>query len=135
MTDRFELPKLRYSYDALEPHIDARTMEIHHTKHHAGYTKNFNTALEGIDTGDKTAEEILMTLDSLPENIRAAVRNNGGGYVNHTMFWEIMSPDGGGMPKERLLEHIRRDFGSFSHREAASNATAPSRAKIACFFR
>ena len=94
----FELPNLDYEYNALEPHIDARTMEIHHSKHHAGYTKNFNTALEGTDIKNKTAEQIVADLNSLPENVRTAVCNNGGGYVNHKLFWTILSPKGGGFP-------------------------------------
>ena len=110
----FELPDLPYAYDALEPHIDARTMEIHHDRHHAGYTRKFNAALEGHDQlRAKSAEEILGDLDAVPESIRTAVRNNGGGYVNHSLFWEIMSPDGGGKPKGSLANAVNTTFGSF----------------------
>ena len=109
-----ELPKLNYSYDALEPYIDARTMEIHYTKHHAGYTKKLNAALEGVDTGNETAEEIVADIDSLPENIRTTVRNNGGGYVNHKLFWTIMGPGKGGEPTGELKAAIEKKFGSFN---------------------
>ena len=90
----FELPALKYAHDALEPHIDARTMEIHHGKHHAGYTANLNAAIEGTANEGKSIEDILDTLDMNNK----AVRNNGGGYYNHTLFWEVMSPNGGGSP-------------------------------------
>lgn len=110
----FELPKLPYSYDALEPHIDARTMEIHHTKHHQAYTDKFNAALEGhADLASKSAEDIITDLRSIPEDIQKAIRNNGGGYVNHKLFWDIMSPDGGGEPSGELAEAITNTFGSF----------------------
>ena len=93
----FQLPDLPYAFDALEPHIDARTMEIHHDKHHAGYTKNLNAALEGhADWQAKSISEILSSLSQVPEDIRTAVRNNGGGFANHSLFWTVMSPDGGG---------------------------------------
>ena len=105
----FELPKLKYGFDALEPHIDARTMEIHHDKHHAGYTSKLNDAVEGTDMEGKNIENILMNLDM--EN--KAVRNNGGGYYNHNLFWEIMGPNGGGKPDGELASAIDRDFGSF----------------------
>lgn len=105
----FELPKLKYAFDALEPHIDARTMEIHHGKHHAGYTSKLNDAIEGTDLKGKTIENILENLDM--EN--KAVRNNGGGFYNHKLFWEIMSPDGGGKPEGELAEAIDNAFGSF----------------------
>src|SRR5688572_33085409 len=94
----FELPPLPYPEDALEPHIDARTMSIHHDKHHAGYTNNLNNAIEGTEWEGRSVEEILRNIDQVPENIRTAVRNNGGGYANHRLFWTIMSPDGGGEP-------------------------------------
>ncbi len=110
---KFELPKLDYEYNALEPYIDARTMEIHHTKHHAGYTKKFNAALENVDTRDKTAEQVLQDIDKLPKEIQTAVTNNGGGYVNHKIFWKILSPDGGGMPSGKLMEDIEERFSSF----------------------
>ncbi|HEB65172.1 MAG TPA: superoxide dismutase, partial [Chloroflexi bacterium] len=99
----FELPALPYAYDALEPYIDARTMEIHHTKHHAGYTKKLNAALEKHpELFEKSIEELVGNPDAIPEDIRTAVRNNGGGYYNHSIFWTVMGPDGGGEPKGAL---------------------------------
>lgn len=110
----FELPELPYAYDALEPHIDAQTMQIHHGKHHAGYTKKLNAALEGHpDLASKSIEELLADLGSLPESIRGAVRNNGGGFYNHRLFWTVMSPDGGGEPTGDLAAAINDAFGSF----------------------
>jgi Fe-Mn family superoxide dismutase len=110
----FELPDLPYDFDALEPHIDARTMEIHHDRHHAGYTKKLNAALEGHgDWQGREIEDILRNIDSVPEDIRTAVRNNGGGYANHALFWTIMSPNGGGEPTGDLADAINKDFGSF----------------------
>ena len=114
MPHPFKLPDLPYAFDALEPHIDARTMEIHHDKHHAGYTSKLNDAL--ADHGDwqgREIEDILRSIDQVPEEIRTAVRNNGGGYANHALFWEIMSPDGGGEPDGELAGAIDRTFGSF----------------------
>lgn len=105
----FELPKLPYAYDALEPHIDARTMEIHHTKHHNGYTNNLNAAIAGTDLENKSIEDILKGLDMN----NGAVRNNGGGYYNHALFWEIMSPKGGGAPSGELANAIADAFGSY----------------------
>ncbi|HSM63945.1 MAG TPA: superoxide dismutase [Gillisia sp.] len=105
----FELPKLNYAFDALEPHIDARTMEIHHDKHHAGYTSKLNDAIEGTDNEGKTIENILKNLDMSNK----AVRNNGGGYYNHNLYWEIMSPEGGGKPEGELAKAIDAEFGSF----------------------
>jgi Fe-Mn family superoxide dismutase len=119
----FQLPELSYAYDALEPHIDARTMEIHHSKHHAGYTNNLNAAIKGTDMDGMKIEEILMHVSEYS----MAVRNNGGGYYNHKLFWEVMSPDGGGEPSERTNIHkaIVRDFGSFEKfKEEFSNAAA-----------
>jgi Fe-Mn family superoxide dismutase len=104
----FELPELDYAYDALEPHIDALTMEIHHSKHHAGYTANLNAAIEGTEMDGKTIEEIMV--DNYDNN---AVRNNGGGYWNHSLFWKIMSPNGGGEPNGELAAAISDAFGSF----------------------
>ncbi|MBL4694155.1 superoxide dismutase [Candidatus Gracilibacteria bacterium] len=110
----FELPALPYDFAALEPHVDAKTMEIHHGKHHAGYTKKLNAALEGTDLEGKSIEELLMDLSQVPEEKRSAVQNNGGGFYNHSLFWEIMSPDGGGEPEGALAEAINTAFGSFS---------------------
>ena len=117
----FELPKLKYAFDALEPHIDAKTMEIHHDKHHAGYTSKLNAAIEGTDQEGKTIENILNNLDM--DN--KAVRNNGGGYYNHNLYWEIMSPDGGGKPSGELASAIDKTFGSFdAFKEEFSKAGA-----------
>jgi superoxide dismutase, Fe-Mn family len=114
MTYPFELPDLPYANDALEAHIDARTMEIHHDRHHKTYTDNLNGALEkhpGLQ--GKPIEELLRGIDSVPEDIRTVVRNNGGGYANHNLFWEIMSPNGGGEPRGELADAITQQFGSF----------------------
>ncbi len=105
----FELPKLPYAYDALEPHIDARTMEIHHTKHHNAYTTNLNNAIAGTELEGKAIEDILKNLDMK----NAAVRNNGGGFYNHNLFWTILSPNGGGEPKGEVKDAIDKVFGSF----------------------
>lgn len=105
----FELPSLKYAYDALEPHIDARTMEIHHTKHHNAYTTNLNAAIAGTELEGKSIEEILKNCKDKP-----AVRNNGGGYWNHNLFWEIMGPNAGGEPGGELGEAINSTFGSFA---------------------
>jgi len=123
---KHELPQLSYGYDALEPHIDARTMEIHHGKHHAGYVTKLNAALEGHDDlAEKSVEELVRDLTSLPEEIRTAVRNNGGGHANHSLFWSIMSPDGGGVPEGALAGPIDTAFGSFEKfREEFSAAAA-----------
>ncbi len=110
----FELPALPYTHDALEPHIDARTMQIHHGKHHAAYTTNLNNALQGQDAlAGKNIEELLADLNSIPENIRMVVRNNGGGYANHNLFWAIMGPNTGGAPTGELADAIQAAFGSF----------------------
>ena len=110
----FTLPDLPYSFDALEPHVDARTMEIHHDKHHAGYVAKLNAALEGhADLAGKSIDELVADVDSVPDAIRGAVRNNGGGHANHSLFWEIMSPDGGGAPTGELAQAIDKSFGSF----------------------
>ncbi|MCD0464267.1 superoxide dismutase [Flavobacterium cupreum] len=110
----FELPQLPYAYDALEPHIDARTMEIHHSKHHNAYTTNLNAAIAGTDLEGKTIENILINLDKS----NAAVRNNGGGFYNHNLFWTVMSPDGGGLPTGDLLAAIESSFGTFEEFKA-----------------
>ncbi|WP_461641739.1 superoxide dismutase [Labilibaculum euxinus] len=117
----FELPKLPYAYDALEPHIDARTMEIHHSKHHAGYTNNLNAAIAGTDIEEQSIEDILANISKQS----VAVRNNGGGFFNHDLFWQVMSPKGGGKPSGSLLAAIEKDFGSFdSFKEEFSKAAA-----------
>ena len=110
----FTLPDLPYPHDALEPHIDTRTMQIHHGKHHQGYTNKLNAALEGHDDlQGKSVEDILRAIDAVPEAIRGAVRNNGGGYANHSLFWTVMAPDGGGEPSGDLADAINDAFGSF----------------------
>jgi len=109
-----ELPPLPYAFNALEPHIDAQTMEIHHDKHHAAYVNNLNKALESApDLQGKSAEDLIKNLNAVPENIRTAVRNNGGGHVNHSMFWTIMGPHAGGQPSGPLAEAINQAFGGF----------------------
>ena len=119
----FKLPDLPYAFDALEPHIDAKTMEIHHDKHHAAYTTKLNEALEKHpDLQGRTIEDLLRNIDSVPEDIRGAVRNNGGGYHNHALFWEIMSPKGGGEPTGALADAINAKFGSFADFKAKVNA-------------
>ena len=119
----FELPKLPYAYDALEPHIDARTMEIHHTKHHNGYTTKLNGAIEGSDLEGK---DIITILSGLDMN-NGAVRNNGGGFYNHSLFWEVMSPDGGGSPEGELADAINEAFGSFEAFKEQFSAAAGTR--------
>ncbi len=109
----FSLPDLPYAYDALEPHLDAETMRVHHTKHHQAYTDNLNKALAGTEFEGKPIEQILSNLDALPEDKRAAVRNNGGGFYNHGIFWTTMSPSGGGQPTGELGAAITETFGSF----------------------
>jgi Fe-Mn family superoxide dismutase len=122
----FELPPLPYAYDALEPHIDAQTMRIHHDLHHGGYTKNLNNALEGQPgLAAKSIEDLLADLNSVPESIRTAVRNNGGGFANHALFWNVMSPNGGGQPSGELAAAINAAFGGFDpFMEAFSKAGA-----------
>ena len=121
----FTLPELPYSYDALEPNIDARTMEIHYTKHHAAYVAKLNAAVEGTEWEDKSIDEILKNLDKLPENIRGAVRNNGGGHWNHSFFWNIMSPEGGDGPSGELESAIDETFGTLEKlKEEFTNAAA-----------
>ena len=123
----FELPSLPYAEDALEPHIDARTMGIHHGKHHASYTANLNGAVGGTDHDGKSIEEILGDLSAVPEGIRTAVRNNGGGYANHNLFWQIMGPNGGGEPSGALADAINSAFGSFGEFQSAFSAAAATR--------
>ena len=109
----YEVPALAYDYSALEPHIDEQTMRIHHDKHHQAYVDKANAALEGTEWADKPVEEVLQNLDQLPDDKRTAVRNNGGGHANHTFFWQIMSPDGGGEPSGDLASAIDEAFGGF----------------------
>ena len=109
----YALPELGYDYNALEPHIDARTMEIHHSKHHNGYVTKVNAALEGTDLADKPIEEVISNLSAVPEDKRGAVQNNGGGHANHSLFWSVMSADGGGAPSGDLAAAIDEAFGSF----------------------
>jgi Fe-Mn family superoxide dismutase len=111
----FQLPPLPYAFDALEPHIDARTMEIHHDKHHAGYVRKLNAAVEATPAlAGKSLEEMLGNLDRVPESARTAIRNNGGGHANHTLFWQVMKKNGGGQPKGDLAKAVDKTFGSFS---------------------
>lgn len=124
----FALPELGYAYDALEPHIDARTMEIHHGKHHAGYTSKLNNALESHSgLHGKSAKELLSDLGALPESVRTAVRNHGGGYVNHTLFWDVMRPGGADAPSGDLGGAIDKTFGSFEAFKEKFQATAAGR--------
>ena len=119
----FKLPELSYDYNALEPHIDARTMEIHHSKHHAAYTANFNKAVEGASLEGKSIEEIFAGISKHP----VAVRNNGGGFFNHKIFWSVMGPNGGGEPTGELLEAINGAFGSFADFKSQFSAAAATR--------
>jgi len=120
----FKLPELGYAFNALEPHIDARTMEIHHGKHHAAYTNNLNAALEKhSDLHNRSAEDLIKNLNTLPEDIRTAVRNNGGGFINHNLFWDIMRPGGAQKPEGNLAKEIDSAFGSFdAFKEALTKA-------------
>src|SRR5579885_1125784 len=120
-----ELPPLPYDYDALEPTIDARTMEIHHTKHHQAYVTNLNAALEGTEWADRPVEEVIQNLDKIPEDRRTAVRNNGGGHANHSLFWQIMKPNGGGDPSGELEAAIRAAFGDPDALKARVNDAEP----------
>ena len=117
----FSVPDLTYAFDALEPHIDARTMEIHHDKHHGAYVTNLNAALEGTEWMDRPIDTVLANVEIIPEDKRTAVRNNGGGHANHTLFWEIMGPDGGGEPSGDLAAAIADTFGSFADLQAQVN--------------
>ena len=119
----FQLPDLSYDHDALEPYIDSKTMQIHHGKHHAGYTSKLNAAIEGTDLEGKSIEEILKTLDMS----NSAVRNNGGGYYNHCLFWDIMGPNAGGLPSGDLGEAINKSFGSFENFKSKFSAAAGTR--------
>ena len=125
MSYPFDLPELGYAHDALEPHIDARTMEIHHGKHHAGYTSKLNAALEDhSELHGRSAIELIEDLDSLPESIQGAVRNNGGGYVNHALFWSVMTPGGADSPEGALAAAIDAAFGSLDEFKARFQALA-----------
>jgi Fe-Mn family superoxide dismutase len=123
----FEVPPLPYDYTALEPHIDEQTMHLHHDKHHQAYVDNANKALEGTEWADNPVESVLSSLDSMPEEIRTAVRNNAGGHANHSLFWEIMSPDGGGEPTGELADAIASTFGSLSQLVELMNDTGVKR--------
>jgi Fe-Mn family superoxide dismutase len=116
-----ELPPLPYDYDALEPHIDARTMEIHHGKHHQAYVTNLNAALEWTEWADQPVEDVIRNLDALPDDKRMAVRNNGGGHWNHTFFWQIMAPNGGGEPSGDLAQAVESTFGGLDALKAEVN--------------
>jgi Fe-Mn family superoxide dismutase len=118
----YEVPPLPYDYDALEPHIDEATMRVHHDKHHQAYVTNVNNALEGTELAGSPIEEVLRNLDNVPEDKRTAVRNNGGGHYNHSLFWEWLSPDGGGEPDGALREAIDSAFGSFDDFKAKFKA-------------
>lgn len=123
----FTLPALPYDYDALEPHIDERTMKIHHTKHHQGYTDKLNAALEGHEFADLAIEEILRRINEVPEDRRQAVINSGGGYANHNLFWKILSPNGGGSPSGDIGGAINDEFGSFDSFRESFNSAATGR--------
>jgi superoxide dismutase, Fe-Mn family len=117
----YSVPPLAYSFDALEPHIDAQTMEIHHDKHHAAYVTNLNAALEGTEWMDRPIDSVLASLDIIPEDKRTAVRNNGGGHANHTFFWEIIGPNGGGEPSGALADAITDTFGGLEELKTQVN--------------
>jgi len=124
----YTLPDLPYPSDALEPHIDARTMEIHHDKHHQTYVNNLNAALEGhADLANKSIEDLISNMNAVPENIRTAVRNNGGGHANHSLFWTIMGPNGGGEPSGKLAEAIKSTFGSLDELKTKINQAGAGR--------
>ncbi|MGG4059451.1 superoxide dismutase SodA [Bacillus licheniformis] len=124
----YKLPELPYAYDALEPHIDKETMNIHHTKHHNTYVTKLNEAVAGKqDLESKSVEELVANLDAVPENIRTAVRNNGGGHANHSLFWKLLSPNGGGAPTGELAEAINSKFGSFDQFKEDFAAVAAGR--------
>ena len=123
----FELPPLPYDYSALEPYIDTQTMQLHHDKHHATYVNNLNAALKDHDFANLAVEDVVRRLNEVPENIRTAVRNNGGGHANHSMFWQIMKPNGGGEPTGELASAITSTFGSFDAFKAAFNDAGTKR--------
>jgi Fe-Mn family superoxide dismutase len=123
----YELPPLPYAFDALEPNIDAKTMEIHHDRHHQAYVTNLNAAIEGTDLGSMSIDELCKNLDRVPEDKRTAVRNNGGGHWNHSFFWKIMGPNGGGQPTGDLLKAINDSFGSVDAMKEQFNKAAAGR--------
>ncbi len=124
----FKLPDLPYDHDALEPYVDERTMRIHHGKHHQGYTRKLNAALDGhANLQNKSIEDLLSDISGLPGSVRTAVRNNGGGYFNHSLFWPVMSPDGGGKPSGDIAEAIDEAFGEFSAFQDAFSSAASNR--------
>ncbi len=123
----YTLPDLPYAFDALEPHFDAQTMEIHHDKHHAAYVAKVNGALEGSDLGDQSIEDLCRNIESVPANIRTAVRNNGGGHANHSLFWTIMGPGGGGEPSGPLADAIGAELGGFDAFKEAFSAAGATR--------
>jgi Fe-Mn family superoxide dismutase len=123
----FELPPLPYDYNALEPYIDTQTMQLHHDKHHAAYVNNLNAAVQGTPFADRPVEEVIRNLNEVPENIRTAVRNNGGGHLNHTMFWQIMTPGGSKTPTGALASAIDSTFGSFDEFKAKFNDAGAKR--------
>jgi Fe-Mn family superoxide dismutase len=120
----YSLPQLPYAYDALEPHIDAKTMEIHHTKHHQAYIDKVNKALEGTEWDGKPIEEVLQNLEKMPSDKKTAIRNNGGGHYNHSLFWTIMAPESGGKPEGELLKAIESTFGTFEDFQKKFEETA-----------
>ena len=123
----YTLPAIAYAYDALEPHIDARTMEIHHSRHHQTYVNNLNAALAGTPHAELPVEQLIAQLDQLPDGVRAAVRNNGGGHANHSLFWQVMSPQGGGAPSGELAQAIERDLGGLAAFQQAFTQAALTR--------
>lgn len=123
----YSLPPLPYAYDALEPHIDARTMEIHHTKHHQAYINKVNEAIQGTEFENKSVEDLISQLNSVPENIRTVVRNHGGGHANHSLFWTVIGPGGGGEPTGALADAINAAFGSFQKFKDEFSAAAANR--------
>jgi superoxide dismutase, Fe-Mn family len=123
----FELPPLPYAYDALEPYIDAQTMQLHHDKHHATYVTNLNNALQGHEFANLPIAEVIRRLNEVPESARTAVRNNGGGHINHSMFWQIMKPNGGGAPTGEIANAINSTFGSFDAFKTAFNDAGAKR--------
>jgi Fe-Mn family superoxide dismutase len=124
----FELPPLPYDYSALEPHIDAQTMQLHHDKHHQAYVNNLNAALQGLSQFDNmSVDDLMRRINEVPENVRTAVRNNGGGHANHSMFWQIMKPNGGGEPTGALADAIKSTFGSFDQFKTTFNDNGAKR--------